>query len=552
MSDDQPTEPTVPIPSTDFETVGPEGMGAGSRRGAVIATVAVAVVAVLGGGAYAAYSFLNGGGPQPEDVLPASTVAVVSVDLDPSAGQKIAAIKSIRRFPVLKKSLGLEADDDLREFVFDKVVEGSECNLDFDQDVKPWLGKRAAFAGVDLGEPNPSPVIALQVSDPEKAKKGFDAIVECTDPDDFAFVVGDDYLIASDSPEHAQEVLDRGKQKPLADDAAYQKWTDEVGDAGVLNFYVGKRAAGYAEDLLDQFAEGFTGAIAGDGPSDQNFGDDFAGEDFGGASASDPFAAAKDAFKDFKGLGGTVRFADGGMELALAGGGISQLSDLTTVGKEFGELPADTAVALGFGVSKDYAEQFVNQLGADSDEFMSEAEDETGLDLPGDLQTLLGTSVIVSLGGDAPSSLDDLASVDDVPAGIVIHGDADKIKAIIAKAEDHLDMHLSDIPLVVEGSGDKVAIATTTDYAEELLKSGKLGSDDGFRDAVPNADDAAGILFLDFDSAWRDTIADMVASDEGDAAGAEFADNTKPLRTVGLSSWEDGDVTHALLKITTD
>ena len=546
MSDDRPTEPMVPIdPTADYETVGPAGSSGRSRRGAVIAAAAVAVVAVLGGGAYAAYSFLDGGGPQPADVLPDSTVAVVSVDLDPSAGQKIAAIKSIRRFPTLKKSLGLDADDDLREYVFDKLTAGGECSQDFDKDVKPWLGKRAAFAGVDLGGSSPVPVIALQISDPAKARNGFDAIVRCTDPEDFAFVVGDDYLIASDSAEHAQQVLDRGKDKPLADDAAYQKWTDEAGDAGVLNFYVGKRAAGYAEDLLDDFSEGFAEGIIG-GTTGAGDDESFADEDFAGSSS--PLESAKDVLKGFEGLAGTVRFADGGMELSVAGGGIDQITSLATVGKQFGELPADTAAALGFGVSDDYAEKAL----AGSGDFLADAEQESGLDLPEDLQTLLGDAVILSLGGDAPASLDDLQDVGDVPAGILIHGDADKIKAIIAKAEDNLDMHLSDIPLVVQGSDDKLAIATSSDYADELLKSGGLGSEDGFRDAVPDADRAAGILYVDFDSDWSDTLADMVASDEGAESGDEVSDNLAPLHTVGFSTWEDGDVSHALLKVTTN
>src|SRR4051812_40755641 len=212
MSDDQPTEPTLPLtPRAEVETVGPELAAPGRRRGAVVAAVAVVVVAVLGGGAYAAYSFLAGGGPQPADVLPSTTVAVVSVDLDPSAGQKIAAIKSIRRFPTLKKSLGLHADDDLRKYAYDKLVEQADCKgLDFHDDVLPWLGKRAAFAAVDLGEHNPTPAIALQISDKEKAQKGFDAIVDCTHPEDFGFVLGDDYLVASDSAAHARKILAEG------------------------------------------------------------------------------------------------------------------------------------------------------------------------------------------------------------------------------------------------------------------------------------------------------------------------------------------------------
>ncbi|MBW8750014.1 MAG: DUF3352 domain-containing protein [Propionibacteriales bacterium] len=548
MSDDQPTEPTVPLtPTGEIETVGPELATPGRRRGAVVAAVAVVVVAVLGGGAYAAYSFLAGGGPQPADVLPATTVAVVSVDLDPSAGQKIAAIKSIQRFPALKKSLGLKADDDLRQYVFDKVVGAGHCHLDFDKDVKPWLGKRAAFAGVDLGGAHPAPVIALQISDPEKAKAGFRAIVGCTDPKDFAYVVGDDYLIASDSAAHAQSVLDLGRTNPLADDTAYRKWTDEVGDAGVLNFYVSKRAAHYGEQLLDEFSNGFSESLLG-GTND-NGDQSFADENFAG---TDPLASAKDALKDFDGLAGTVRFAGGGMELSVAGGGVSQLSDLATVGKDFGELPADTAVALGIGIPDDYAKKTLEQMGSGGDDFVTEAEKQAGLTLPEDLQTLLGRSVIASLGGDAPGSLDDIKSPDDVPAGVLIHGDADKIKQIIATAEDHLDMHLSDIPLVVEGSDDKVAIATSSSYADDLLKSGGLGSQSRFRDAVPDSDRAAGILFVDFDSPWGDTVADMVGSDESQSAGDEVRHNIAPLRALGFNTWEDGDVSHALLKITTN
>jgi hypothetical protein len=278
-------------------------------------------------------------------------------------------------------------------------------------------------------------------------------------------------------------------------------------------------------------------------------GDSFAEEDFGG---TDPLESARNALDGFEGLGGTVRFADGGMELSIAGGGLEQLADLATVGKQFGELPADTALALGFGITDDYAAKTIEELGGEGDEFVDEAENETGLDLPEDLQTILGKAVILSLSGDAPGSLDDLGGVDDVPAGIVIHGDADKIKDLIAKAEDNLGVHLSDIPMVVDGSGDKLAIATSSDYAEELLKSGGLGADDGFRDAVPEADKAAGILYVDFDSEWTDLVSDMVATEEGGTAGEEFQENVAPLRTVGFSTWEDGGAFHALLKITTD
>jgi len=547
MSDEHSPEPTVPLGLTsEVETVGPQARPSRSRRTTVVTAVAVAVAAVLGGGAYAAYSFLNGGGPQPADVLPASTVAVVSVDLDPSAGQKIAAIKSIRRFPVLKKELGLQADDDLRQFVFEKVTGKGGCSEDFDKDIKPWLGKRAAFAGVDLGGSTPVPVIALQITDPAKARNGFDAIVRCLHPQHFAFVVGDDYLIASDSTAHAQAVLTQGKAKPLADDAAYQRWTGEAGDAGVVSFYVGKSAAGYADHLFDQFSDSFAEGLLGGSPNDAGTGGD------GSGGSTNPFASARQALKGFEGLGGTIRFSDGGMELSLATGGLTKVSKSPSVGDEVGDLPGDTAVALGFGVGKDYAKTLVDQLGSEGDELSHEAQDQTGLDLPSDLQTLLGTAVTLSLGGDAPASLDDVRGPEDLPVGLVIHGDAGKIRAIITKIEDHLGSSLADAQLNVDDAGDKVAIGPG-DYArDELLKHGSLGHQASFAEAVPDADKAGAILYVDFDSKWRDLLVDAVKDEEGAGSGTQLDENTKPLRALGISSWIDGGVTHALFKLTTD
>jgi hypothetical protein len=523
-------------PTGSFEAVGPPTTDAPvSRRRSVIAGVAALVVVLLGGGAYATYSFLDGGGAQPDSVLPSSTLAVLSVDLDPSAGQKIAAIKAIRKFPALKKSLGLQADDDLRRFAFDKIIDQGHCgSLDFEHDVKPWLGKRAALAAVDLGESHPSPVIALQISDQERAKKGFQALADCTDAQDLGFVVGGDYLVASDSTAHAQAVLDRGRDKPLADDATYRKWTGATGDAGVMSFYVGASAAQYGERLLDDLDNNLFSSNGG--------GFSFAD---GGVSSSEPLAGARSALKDFRGLGGTVRFGGGGMELSVAGGGLTKLRGMSAVGPAMDDLPSDTAVALGFGGGQDFARQLLDLFGS-----VAGAQDQTGLDLPDDLQTLLGNAVTLSLGGDAPHSLADLSGPEALPAGLVLHGDAEKIRAVIAKVEDHLGLHLADVPIAVQDSGDRVALSTGG-YGDELLKAGKLGTRAGFRDAVPQAEKAVAVLYVDFDSPWRDAVARELTS-EGGRSAAEFDENTKPLRSLGLSSWQDGDAFHALLKVTTD
>ncbi|MEZ5192869.1 MAG: hypothetical protein R2734_10330 [Nocardioides sp.] len=39
----------------------------------------------------------------------------MSVDFDPSASQKIEAVKTLNKFPALKKELGLDPQDDIVE-----------------------------------------------------------------------------------------------------------------------------------------------------------------------------------------------------------------------------------------------------------------------------------------------------------------------------------------------------------------------------------------------------------------------------------------------------
>ena len=63
------------------------------KRTAVIAGVTAGTLAVVGVSAFAAVHFLSGG-PQAEKAIPANALAVVSLDLDPGAGQKVEAFKA--------------------------------------------------------------------------------------------------------------------------------------------------------------------------------------------------------------------------------------------------------------------------------------------------------------------------------------------------------------------------------------------------------------------------------------------------------------------------
>ncbi|MET0840083.1 MAG: hypothetical protein ABWY19_14975, partial [Marmoricola sp.] len=171
-----------------------------------------------------------------------------------------------------------------------------------------------------------------------------------------------------------------------------------------------------------------------------------------------------------------------------------------------------------------------------------------GIDFPEDLQTLLGKSISISVGGDAP---DDLATIDepgDLSVGALINGDSDAIEDVIAKLEQSAGTTLEDLEITKSSKEGKVVLASNEEYADELLGSGSLGDDEGFQDAVPNAEDAQMIAYVDFDGDWGKAILDLVRED-GDQESEEVADNLAALRAFGASVWTEDDVTHALVRL---
>ncbi len=130
---------------------GPPGGARRWRRGVVVAGVAAGALA-LGGTGYAAASYLSGGGPQPEEVLPADTLAVAKLDLDPAAGQKAAMASLLAKFPDLATS-GDEGD--LRSALVTPLLEDDSWGLSYDRDVEPWLGDRMAVRRSPTPGPRP-------------------------------------------------------------------------------------------------------------------------------------------------------------------------------------------------------------------------------------------------------------------------------------------------------------------------------------------------------------------------------------------------------------
>ena len=520
--------------------------GNDNRKRLIALGAIVAGGAVVAGGAWAATSFFATGS-QPSEALPDSTIAYFSIDLDPSGGQKIEAIKMLRKFPAFNDKVDLETDDDLRERLFEEITSSGECEgLDYADDVKPWLGSRAAMAAVDLGEDEPTPVGVVQVTDSGKAEDGMAALVETCGGSDGTgdaggWVVDGDWMVVAETEEIAQKVVDAADGGTLAADSDFDRWTGEAGDDGFMQMYVGKAAAQYLDEAAGM------GSMLGGMPMD--------GSGMTGDEQVPP--ELQEVIDEFDGAAATVRFDDGGVEVEYAMSNwqedMTQYMETEAGVDMIGSLPADTVAAFGFGLEDGWADALLDYLKtslpeeADTiDEQLAQFESETGLAFPEDVETLMGEGVTISLGSGIDPDAITNGGPGEVPAGIRIKGDADEIQAVLDKISDLAGPEAAEFLQVSEGDGYAV-IALSDDYRRTLESGGDLtGSDD--YSTVVEGDDAQSVMYVNFDSD-DDWLVRLVGEVGGDT---EMADNLEPLSAFGISGWVDGDVVHGVFKLTTD
>jgi len=528
----------------------------GDRRKRFIALGGLAGLLAVGGGAvWAATSFL-GTGAQPAEALPAGTLGYVSIDLDPSGDQKIEAIQTLRKFPEFKDKINLDTDDDLRERLFEEITESGECEgLGYEADVKPWLGSRAALAAVDVGEDSPSPVGVIQITDAGKAEDGLANLVDtCGGSDDTStggWVVDGDWVVIAETKEIAQKVVDQTGEASLAEDAGFATWTGEAGADGIMSFYVAAEAADYLAELAT--GPGPLGMLGGVGAL-RGAVDPYSEELTEPAPTELPEEVQK-VLDNFDGAAATVRFEDGALEIEYAASNYQpELTKHFT--NEAGVdlltgLPDDTVAAFAIGFEPGWVDGMIDYVssmmpaeeGMSVDEMIEEAETETGLDLPGDVETLVGEGIVVSLGGGIDADAITNGGPEEVPAGVTVMGDAEEIQAVLDKLKESAGPEIAPFLEVTEADGHAV-IALQDDYRSKLEAGGSLGDSDIYQDVV-EGDDAQSVLFVNFNA--DDDWLTRLAEDEPKAS-----ENLDPLAAFGMSQWIDGETMHGLVKLTTD
>ncbi|GAB3144686.1 DUF3352 domain-containing protein [Microbispora hainanensis] len=475
---------TVPGPPAPPRSEGRRG------RGWIIALVAAVLVGVVAGGGVWAASKLSGGGTQPQDVLPANAMAYVRLDLDPSAGQKLALFGIARKFSATRDAFG--GDDPRKALVTALQKDDPELSkIDYARDVEPWLGDRVGLA-VLPGDGGGDPVgaLAVQVKDEAAARTGI-AKMGLGGKGGLAF--RDGYAVIATSQKLADEYV---KAAPLSGDPHFAADLGALGEQGVLSFWMDVEK------------------VAGAGWSE---------------------VAATPVLEQIKGMrfAGALRFSGDYAELAgITRGGTAVQGRPEPV--SIGELPASTVAAASVsGLGDLLREQWpsIEQAASDSGgasvrQALDQARAQYGLSLPDDLATLLGRTFTLALDEqDLDGALPRI--------GAVVTTDTAKARDVVDRLRGHLNgMERSADIATAEGDG-RFVIASTQEYADALNGGGTLGESETFRLAVPDAANATYAVYADLDRLEKLYLRALNDQERADA---------EKLRAVGLSGThgEDG------------
>ena len=478
------------------------------KRPAIVGGAAAAAV-LIGAGAFA-FVHLSGGGPQPHDVLPDTAIAYGRVDLDPSAGQKVATLRLIRKFPDLARELGIKnPEQDVRRLIVEEAVQG--CDIDFDTDIEPWLGSRVGIAAIPASDV-PDPVFALQVDDEAAARQGLRSLEKCADEPTSGVAFLDGYAIVAET----QAIADRAKagavKAPLADDQAFSDSMSDLGDEGLASAWVDMKALLEVPDVKKEMPEDVLTQL-------------------GTGSVAVTLRARSDA-----------------LELVSTADGLPK--DTETKPIDIGSLPASTALAIGIRVPAtairdqwDAAVEGMKTTGEDPAEFFKGFESDTGFRLPEDLETLFSGGLTLAVGGrnlETIPTLQGPPNPADFDLGIRL-GDPkaeDLAGRVISFVRDNTGLELSSTQ-----TKNGTVIATN---AKAFRAGGKtLADSSGFDDVVGK--DAQQVLFVNLQ-----TITEALTASNPPPEVADVVDQLGPLDALGMSYAQNGETAHGSITLTFD
>lgn len=442
---------------------------------AVLLVLAAIALGACGGGA-------GGSGADTGSIVPRSAFFYGEAVIDPEGGQEDAVRSIIGKFPGAGPP-----DQRLEKLVADGLRESDEGKLDYEKDVKPWLGDKVGFfagapaAGATAGQDFPAAAV-IATDDEDKAldalrKAGGNDLKERSykdtdyfldDPADGGAPAGgivDGFLVIGTEAAF-KAAVDAAEGESLSDSDRYKKAIEGVEEERIGLLYTDIQGAISAIGRQQQQAAIPLAAIAG--PLQQLFGDQ-------------PIVATAKAENDGVVIDSALS-AEGGLLLSLFGKGTKLIE----------ELPAGSWVAIGQPDVGKYLSQLVDTfagLAGGRDAIAAQVRQRTGLDLDRDILGWIGDLAIFVQGTDPES----------IGGGVVIEStDASASRRALAalrrliESEGGVDIRAADGGFQVRDDDtpagvfflqreDRVVIAYGEQPAEAALAGGTgLGASDEF------------------------------------------------------------------------
>lgn len=454
----------APVPS---EPATPDVLASGRprrRRGKGVLAVGLATALVLvGGGAAFAYQTLAAKGASPEQVIPASALGYLKVDLDPPAGQKVNALQTLRK-------LNLPANDggDLSTTVADALAEQSNGKVDAAQ-VKSWLGKRFAVAAMSDSDTGAYAVLLVASMNDEAAAATLAAASDGNGKAVHAF--RDGYLIATDTQAHLDAYTAALTTGALTDNASWQQDIDSVGGDQIAVVWADLHrvatAAGTASKGLGALVSPLApGILPGGSPA-------------GGDQLKE--ALAKVSGRVIIG----AHFTNNGAEIIGRTNGVATDAEAIGLARSHGatrKLPSDAAVAVA-----------VNGLGRAVATAITQ-QDQTVKDQVNQALSAVGMT------------LDDVVSLTagDVAGAFLPESGGTGLVALVTEVTDPARAESLVSPLLAAAPGGAFTatddahlyLATNRAWLDKVKAGGALGEQPGFLAAVADPD-AAVVLYAD-------------------------------------------------------
>ena len=505
------------ISSDDPRDAAQSGHGSGFssplRGGARATALTTALSLVLVGGVVTAAVRGAAHSTAAEKLAPASSFAFAQIDLSLGDGQSSALKSFLAHFP---DSPSKKGSGSLRDRVLAAMFrDSSDPHVDYAKDVKPWLGDRAAIAGWIDTQGKPQVEFLLRSTDTSKARASLHRLGP-----KLGVVFSDGYAVIGASQSLAQAAVNAAGKSSLADDAHLHDDLGKLSGPQIVTGWVDAARAGKALRSLTHGTNPFMmlpgGALPGFGALGAVGSNAFKGRAVIGLHATKNYAElvmqSIDAGATTSPLASSsmlTRLPDatiGAAEIAAPGRIVTAawgfVSTFFGVRESFSSSASATVIAPAPSSAYGSTMQFCPTGGtcttmpqgfapyepttssppvvrARPVKTLSPAqqvEQATGLKLPGDAVTLLGSAAVIAYGGLHGGGLPNIALVSR-PADLAA------ARALAEHSRDVIAQH-TGVAAAVGATGSDLVVATNLGYESAVEAGGHLGTQSRFAAAM--------------------------------------------------------------------